>query len=242
MLAAAALLGTTSGLSAQMVGTPYIPEVQIPFSFLSGGRADDAPQAVELTSDGGYIVAGSSASSATGDVTGTNHGGHDWWVVKYDSLGKLQWQKLYGGSGNDVAYSIKQTSDGGYIVGGYAVQNSGDVGDLQGGTAWVIKLTSTGTISWQKGFGAGTRFIGSIVETSDGYMMAGNANGQNGRLFWAGKLSLDGNTVLWSNTYADGNNDAVFYGMAKADDGSGFILCGYTKKMVPAASYPMYWL
>jgi len=81
-----------------------------------GGTVGDFARSTQQTFDGGYIVSGYTASN-NGDVSG-NHGADDFWVVKLNSLGSIQWQKCLGGSGYDLAYSIKQTADSGYIVAG----------------------------------------------------------------------------------------------------------------------------
>ena len=104
-----------------------------------GGSRDDSAHSIQQTSDGGYIVAGFTDSN-DGDVSG-NHGGWDVWVVKLNSTGSLQWQKCLGGSDFDYAYSIQQTSDGGYIVAGGTYSNDGDVSGNHGDMDfWVVKL------------------------------------------------------------------------------------------------------
>ena len=90
-----------------------------------GGPNVDRAYSVQQTADGGYIVAGRTLSNY-GDVTGS-HGSWDYWVVKLDSSGNIQWQKCLGGTGNDYANSVQQTTDGGYIVAGYTISNDGDV-------------------------------------------------------------------------------------------------------------------
>src|SRR5436190_12259968 len=111
---------------------------------------------IEQTQDGGYIVAGTS-NSVNGDVT--NHHGtastSDCWIIKLNSAGTILWQKSYGGTNNDYASSIKQTTDGGYIFSGYTSSNDGDVSGNHGGfeDGWVVKTDSTGTLIWQKCLG-----------------------------------------------------------------------------------------
>jgi hypothetical protein len=96
-------------------------------------------ESIQQTSDGGYIVAGSSYSSG-GDVTG-NHGHDDYWVVKLSGSGEKQWEKSLGGSNSDYASSIQQTSDGGYIVAGSSYSSDGDVTGNHGGSDyWIVKL------------------------------------------------------------------------------------------------------
>ncbi|MFA5620118.1 MAG: T9SS type A sorting domain-containing protein [Weeksellaceae bacterium] len=104
-----------------------------------GGSGFDWATSIQQTTDGGYIVAGYSDSN-DGDVTG-NHGWLDYWVVKLDSTGNIQWQKSLGGSNNDFAYSIQQTTDGGYVVAGYSDSNDGDVSGNHGNSDyWIVKL------------------------------------------------------------------------------------------------------
>src|SRR5205809_153959 len=91
-----------------------------------GGSGNDNANSIRQTTDGGYVVAGSSGS-VDGNVTGNHGGGADAWVVKMDSAGNLVWQKCYGGTGGDGATAIDQTSDGGYVVAGTTSSNDGDV-------------------------------------------------------------------------------------------------------------------
>ena len=95
---------------------------------LLGGSNFEQGFSVQQTTDGGYILLGSSWSSASGDVAGANHGTHDLWVVKLDAAGTIQWQRLLGGSGSDDGYSVQQTADGGYVLLGDSHSSaSGDV-------------------------------------------------------------------------------------------------------------------
>jgi hypothetical protein len=146
-----------------------------------GGSNWDHAASIQQTSDGGYIVAGSTGSS-DGDVSG-KHAGFDFWVVKLSSTGSLQWQKCLGGSGSDLAASIQQTSDGGYIVAGITSSNNGDVSGNHGAEDfWVVKLSSTGSLQWQKCFGGSNWDRAySIQQTSDGgYIVAGMTESNNG--------------------------------------------------------------
>ncbi|HET7152607.1 MAG TPA: hypothetical protein VFJ29_02505, partial [Candidatus Kapabacteria bacterium] len=99
------------------------PPIQWEHSF--GGSGSDRANAVVRLNDGGYIVAGYSAST-DGDITG-NHGRDDYWIVKIDAGGAKQWEKSFGGGANDEASAIQQTNDGGYIVAGQSLSTDGDV-------------------------------------------------------------------------------------------------------------------
>lgn len=154
-----------------------------------GGTGYDVAYAVQSTSDGGYIVAGT-ADSQDGDIT-HNHGNTDYWVVKLSSSGEMEWQKTYGGTATDWPYSIIQTNDGGYIVGGYSTSTNGDVIGNNDGLiySWILKLDTIGNIQWQKLLNT-PGSVSSIKQTSDnGYIIAGYG-------YIATKLDSSGN-IQW---------------------------------------------
>jgi uncharacterized delta-60 repeat protein len=147
-----------------------------------GGADNDEANSIQQTSDGGYIVAGHTGSFGAGDG--------DFWVLKLKSDGTVSWQKRYGAEYDD-AYSIQQTSDGGYIVAGYTRPFGAGIYDF-----WVLKLKSDGTVSWQKTYGsAGDDFAYSIQQTTDGgYIVAGETDFSDADSgdFWVLKLRSDG--------------------------------------------------
>jgi uncharacterized delta-60 repeat protein len=149
----------------------------------AGSGYNNYAQSIQQTSDGGFIVAGGTDSFGAGVW--------DFWVLKLNSNGTVAWQKRYGGSGYDWAYSIRQTIDGGYIVAGRR-----DVYVLENYDFWVLKLNSDGTVSWQKRYGGGSEDQAySIQQTSDGgYIVAGNTYsfGAGSCNFWVLKLNSDG--------------------------------------------------
>lgn len=104
-----------------------------------GGSGGDFLIDIIQTLDGGYLAAGSS-DSINGDIIG-NQGSLDVWALKISSTGNIQWQKPMGSSGDNYASSVKQTTDGGFIIAGSTNSNGGDVSGFHGGTDfWVIKL------------------------------------------------------------------------------------------------------
>ena len=118
-----------------------------------GGSFTENAFNIQLTNDGGYIVAGY-ANSSDGDVSGNHGAGYDAWLVKLNSTGLIQWQKCYGGSQNEAAYFIQLTSDGGYVVAGSARSSDGDLVCNAGmQDAWAFKITGNGDLEWQKDFG-----------------------------------------------------------------------------------------
>ncbi|HKR03016.1 MAG TPA: T9SS type A sorting domain-containing protein [Bacteroidia bacterium] len=107
---------------------------------IAGSGQDDADR-IRQTADGGYIFGGISSSNDV-DVTGNHGGGGDAWIVKLDSSGNMQWQKCMGGTDYDWAYSLQITTDGGYVLGGMASSDEGDVNGNHGhADSWIIKLT-----------------------------------------------------------------------------------------------------
>ncbi len=146
-----------------------------------GGTAWEDVSSIQSTTDGGYVMAGYTRSN-DGDVTG-NHGTDDAWVVKLSSTGSVQWQKCLGGTGNEGAYSIQPTADGGYIVAGATSSINGDVTGIHGGAdVWVVKLSSVGNLQWQKALGGtGEDYANGIQPTADGgYIVAGQTNSTDG--------------------------------------------------------------
>jgi hypothetical protein len=105
------------------------------------------------------------------------HGSSDYWVVKLTDAGDISWQKCLGGSSQDVAHSIQQTSDGGYIVAGMSHSSDGDVKGnyFAASKPWVVKLRRDGNISWQKALGDRFQYDAQCIQqTNDGgYIVAG---------------------------------------------------------------------
>jgi hypothetical protein len=167
-----------------------------------GGNELEYGRSVSQTTDGGYIVGGQSQSVNNGDVT-KNNGDVDFWVIKLTGNGDIQWQKSFGGSGEDILFSIKPTLNGGYIAAGRTTSNDGDVHGHHGGIydGWIIKLNTNGFIEWQKCLGGtSSDWLWSVMQTSDkGYVAAGKANSNNDDVngnhgaddFWIVKLALD---------------------------------------------------
>ena len=139
-----------------------------------GGSDSDTANSLKQTPDGGYIIAGSSNSN-DGDITASN-GNYDYWVIKLDSLGNLQWQKSFGDYMYDFALGIDNTDDGGLIVLGYSATT--DTTNFSSNDYWLIKLNTNGDTEWQRRYG-GTYddYASAIQQTTDGgYVMAGVSN------------------------------------------------------------------
>ena len=202
-----------------------------------GGTYDDRVQSIQPTSDGGYVVAGFTLSS-NGDVTGY-HGGQDAWVVKLSATGAIIWQKALGGTGSDVANSIQPTTDGGYILAGYTQSTDGDLTGNHGlYDAWVVKLSSTGNLQWQKAFGGtsddgaqsiqftpdGGYFVVGLTWSNDGDVIGNHGNADA----WVVKLSSTG-SLQWQNTLGGTSGDFA-QNFQPTTDG-GYIVAGYTQSI-----------
>lgn len=183
-----------------------------------GGTGIEYFADLQPTSDGGYIVAGTTYSYG--------HGSCNAWILKLNQDGGIGWQKTYGGAGWELAYSIRQVS-GGYIMVGESYSSGDDRGD-----AWVVRLDEEGDVTWEKRYGAeGTEdYFLSIHQTSDGgYIAAGMTKsfGATQGDAWVVKLNNDG-TVAWEKRYG-GNSDEYAFSIREADTpGSGFIVAGRT--------------
>ena len=205
-----------------------------------GGSSIDELHSIRQTNDGGYILGGSSKSNISGDKTENSQGGWDYWIVKTDSFGVIQWQNTIGGIGIDELRALQQTSDGGYILGGWSSSNiSGDKTENSNGDYdyWLVKTDSLGVIHWQNTIGGG--YLDNLLfieQTTDrGYILGGwsysNATGdktekcQGGRDYWIVKTDSLG-IIQWQNTIG-GSGDDVLNSIQQTTDG-GYILGGYS--------------
>jgi len=202
-----------------------------------GGTNHEYTNKTIPTADGGMAFVGFSESS-NGDVSG-NHGGVDLWVGKLNSSGTLLWSFLYGGSANDQGYDIVQTIDSGYMVAGWTQSSDGNVTGHHGSGGsdfWVLKLTSTGTLTWAQCYGgSGSDDAAAMVKTLDGnFYVSGSTSSNDGDVsgnhgtnsdFWVIKINAAGTLLaqkcVGGTAYDEGIN------MALTSD-NGCILCGRT--------------
>jgi hypothetical protein len=131
-----------------------------------GGIEDDG--ALHLvyvveTSDGGFAVTGNTKSFGTGNT--------DFWLIKTDESGNMEWNKTYGGVDFDIPYGLIQTSDGGYALAGETKSFGIGVSDF-----WLVKTDAYGNMLWNKTYGgAEGDHASSLIETSDGgFALAGS--------------------------------------------------------------------
>jgi len=205
-----------------------------------GGDGLEQLNSIEQTTDGGYILGGISFSGISGDKTQEAFGDRDIWIVKIDSVGNIEWQQTFGGDMEDEIFEIHQTSDDGYIIGSYSLSDTtgNKTEPIKGGIDyWVIKLTATGAVEWQKVYGGSDwDFLTSIEQTLDGgYIMVGQSdspmsidkseNNHGGSDCWVIKTDPQGN-IEWDNTIG-GTDDEIPICIRPTSNG-GYILGGAT--------------
>ncbi|MBL7722633.1 MAG: gliding motility-associated C-terminal domain-containing protein [Chitinophagaceae bacterium] len=216
LLIALVLLLTPLGMKAQ------VPPQQ--WSRHYGGADVDIPYSIKFTTDGGTIVAGYTDSRG-GDVSPQpNREYWDLWVLKLDQCGNIQWERSFGGTGYESARDILQTSDGGYMVLGETNSTDGGVINGYGGTKdiWLLKLSASGNLEWQKRYGGTGLDIGNhIASTTDGgFLIAASSSSNDGDIrgnhstgtYTDGVLMKinAGGVLQWSRCYGGSKNEELF--------------------------------
>jgi len=181
-----------------------------------GGTFSDQCLSAQQTSDAGYVLAGTTISFGAG--------GSDFWLVKTDGNGDSVWSRTFGGTNDDLCWSVQQTSDGGYALAGYT--HSFGVGDDD---FWLVKTDANGDSLWSRTFGGtSTDRCTSVQQTSDGgYVLGGYTYsfGTGSCDFWLVKTDTSGDS-LWSRTFGGTSGD--YYGLVEQTSDGGYILAGHT--------------
>ena len=185
-----------------------------------GGTGDDAIFDLVQTSDGGYAITGQSASFGAGS--------YDALIAKYDSSGNLSWNKTWGGTGDDYARHLVQTSDGGYAIAG--ITTGYGAGNYD---SFLAKFNSSGGLSWSKTWG-GTGYdqVASLIQTSDGgYAMTGSTDsyGAVTTVTFLAKYDTSGN-LSWNKTYIIDNYCGSPNDLIQTSDG-GYAMTGAANKL-----------
>jgi hypothetical protein len=229
-----------------------------------GGMGNDNFRAIDTTTDGGFIIGGYSNSEISGDKTETHLGvddfSGDYWVLKLDSIGNVVWQNTIGGNSVDELFAIKQTLDGGYILGGESLSDSSfDKSENNKGFSdcWVVKLDSLGNIEWENSFGGtGTEHLFSLdISIDGGYIIGASSHSGIGEDksepnkgaddFWVLKLDESGN-IIWDKTIG-GDSWDIIRSIATTIDGN-YIVFGYSNSGISGDKteanfgYEDYWL
>jgi len=182
---------------------------------LYGGALDDQAAAIVQTGDGGYVIAGTTYSFGAGSA--------DFWLVKTDANGNMEWNQTYGGSDSDSVGAMVQTSDGGYALAGQTYSFGAGDSDF-----WLVKADSSGNIQWNKTYGEPTADGAiSVIQTNDGgYALAGYSTDSNAsKDLWFVKTDSSGN-MQWNRTYGGTGSDNA-NSVVQTSDG-GYALAGTT--------------
>jgi hypothetical protein len=221
-----------------------------------GGTGSDVATSISPTRDGGYILSGHSESS-DGDAS-ANAGFQDFWILKIDVSGGLEWEKNFGFPGQDQAYKVLQTSEGNYFVSGYFDIGACDPdpnvicpgNDFQGagqntrggrhgvGEFWGILLDANGNKIWRRYFGGSNndRSYDAVQTQDGGFLLTGASesfdfditDNKGSYDFWAVRLSPTGEK-LWAKSFG-GSEIEIGYAMTKTQDGN-YIMVGDSRSM-----------
>ncbi|RKX68693.1 hypothetical protein DRP53_10215 [candidate division WOR-3 bacterium] len=191
----------------------------------AGGNCDYATS-VDQTSDGGYIVVGRIWNFfQPGDI----------WLLRLDTNGDSLWSRAFRGPRDEGGESVKQTSDGGYVIGGFTSSTPGEDYDIL-----VIKTDDSGAMQWLRRYGGSETDLGySILQTSDkGYVICGFtcSSGEGDEDYYLVKTDSEGN-IQWAKTYGGHLNDYAL-SVDQTSDG-GYILTGSTESF-GAGEYDLY--
>jgi hypothetical protein len=168
--------------------------------------------------------------SESNDFDISNPGGsYDFWLVKVDNTGTMEWERSFGGMGIEISYDIDNTLDGGYVVVGNTFSTDGDITDSKGESDfWLVKVDGSGNLIWERTFG-GSRFDAAqaVVSSKDGgYYVVGNSKSSDGDVFsnngendiWMLKTDDKGN-LLWQGSFGGSQID-FGYDVVEGEDGS----------------------
>ncbi|MEO5675102.1 MAG: PKD domain-containing protein [Chitinophagales bacterium] len=199
-----------------------------------GGSSDESLNAIRQLQDGGYVAVGYTSSS-DGDVDSVK-GGKDFWVLRTDAAGNLQWQNTFGGSADEAANDIASTADTGFVVVGYTFSEDGDITNSKGaGDGWLIFLDTLGNLVREKDKGGQDydEFKSVITAENGGFLLVGVSSSNTGTLnglnhggsdAWLARLSRFG-TDQWNALYGDSLNDGGFD--VHENENAEFVVSGY---------------
>jgi len=204
------------GLSTSPMVSASNPPPETEWEKTFGGSDYDYAQSVQQTTDGGYIMAGATDSYGAGS--------YDFYLVKADASGNKEWEKTFGGSSWDNAYSVRQTTDGGYIIAGATDSYGAGLYDF-----YLVKTDASGNKEWEKTFGGSSWDNAySVRQTTDGgYVIAGTTDSYGAGLydFYLVKTDASGN-IEWENTFGGSGYDEAFCAQQTTD--GGYIITGST--------------
>lgn len=218
-----------------------------------GSLGFDDVTSIIKTPDNGLLCGCYTDAGIGGSKTENSRGSYDYWIIKLDSIGNIQWQKTIGGNNGDYLYSLSSSADNGYFIGGYSASSlSADKTEPNFGFSdyWVIKLDSAGNMLWQKSIG-GTDFdfLTCVRGTADGGCLCGGASESaisgnktsvnlGSEDIWAVKLDNFGN-IQWQKTIGGIGVDRLST-MEIANDGGYILSCTSTSPISFDKIFPQY--
>jgi len=202
-----------------------------------GGTDEESLSGVVRSTDGGFVIAATSRSNASGDKSedARSQDKEDYWVIKLDAEGNKEWDRTYGGADIDELNSIRRHPWGGYLLAGtsYSGKSGEKTHDSYGKQDWwVLRIDEQGNVLWDNVFG-GERFDQSpgIFELDDGFILTGksdsppsgnkSAEPRGSYDAWLVKIDFDGNKI-WDKAFGGDENEGGA-GIAKAQ-GGGYML------------------
>lgn len=234
-----------------LVKTDALGNIQWDSSY--GGDGSETFRVIIPAQDGGYILGGrTNTNFASGNLTPITFGNNDYWIVKIDINGVIQWQQRFGGNQNDDLYAIVPTPDGGYLLGGESasgVTGSRTAPSFTGIDYWVVKIDGNGNQLWDKAYGgSGNDFLRAMLPTADGgYLLAGHStsdanglksenrnSGNPGQAdYWVVKTDANGD-FQWDKTIGGTAADQVRSAISLVD--GNYLLVGTSSSPTPSAT------
>jgi len=218
------------------------PSGNITWQKTYGFQGADSGISVIQTNDLGYLISGILDVTASGGEGNTSrnserHAGGDYWALKLDSSGDLEWSRYFGGNFTDTPGGIVQTNDNGFIIAGGSDSDDTDISSNIGTyDFWVVRISSTGDLIWEKSFGGGQiDEARAIVRADDGnFVIAGDtrssdndvSNNKGAADLWLIKISPDGD-LIWEKTIG-GTSFDVARAIIKCQN-NGFVLAGSSR-------------
>lgn len=191
-----------------------------------GGSGTEFPASIIQTQDGGFVVSGSTSSN-DGDPANASGTG-DSWVIKLNVVGSIEWQHRYGPVGSTL-FALIEAQNGDLVLAGEAPSSSTPISCSLGGTnAWIVRLTSTGELIWERCYGGSSSegFRGIVRASDNGFVLAGESGSSNGDLTsnngagdaWIVKVD-DVGEIIWQRSYGGGHIDDANAIATMADGG-----------------------
>ena len=198
-----------------------------------GGTSRDLGNNILQTADSGYLIA-ATTKSTDGDVS-ENHGGTDFWLLKTDAGGSIEWERTYGGSEDETFSVVKQLNDSCLLLIGSSRSSDGDVGYNYGGKDyWLVKTDTEGNLLWERNYGGSESDNGASIalKNDGGFVLGGSSKSSDGDVtknlglddYWVFSCDAGGN-ILWQRSYGGSKNDVLK--QIESMDG-GYLLTGYS--------------